>query len=93
MCKNLIRFAALSLLLSVAAGVANAEIIAYWPFEEGVGDVATDVVGQVQANMTGIDWVAGKVGNFAVESSRGSDQILVTPGGPVTPTTKDLSLA
>jgi len=34
MYKNLIRLAAFSLLLSVAAGVANAEIIAYWPFEE-----------------------------------------------------------
>jgi len=40
--------------------------------------VATDVVGQVTAKMTTIDWVAGKVGAFAVESSRGSDSILVT---------------
>jgi len=36
-CKNLIRFTALGLLLGVAAGVTNAEIIAYWPFDEGTG--------------------------------------------------------
>ena len=93
MWKNLICVTAVGLLLGVTAGVARAEIIAYWPFEEGVGDTATDVVGQIQAKMTGIDWVAGKVGSFAVQSSGGSDSILVSPGGPVTPTTKDLSIA
>jgi hypothetical protein len=93
MWKNLICMTAVGLFLAVTTGVARAEIIAYWPFEEGVGDMATDVVGQVQAKMTGIDWVAGQVGTFAVESNRGTDSILVSPGGPVTPTTKDLSIA
>ncbi len=92
MCKNLICFIALGLFLVAAAGVANAEIIAYWPFEEGVGDAAIDVVGQVKATLTGVTWVAGKVGTSAVETGTG-DRIIVNPGGPVTPTTQDLSVA
>jgi hypothetical protein len=91
MCQNLIRLAALGLLLSVAAGVANAGIIAYWPFDEGTGDTAKDVVGGANAKLTGISWVTGKVGGFAAESPRGTASILVNPGP--TPKTKDLSLA
>ncbi|MCU0917559.1 MAG: hypothetical protein MUC88_23785 [Planctomycetes bacterium] len=91
MFKNLIRFTALGLLLSVAAGVANAGIIAYWPFDEGTGDTAKDVVGGANAKLTGINWVTGRAGGFAAESPRGSASILVGTGP--TPKTKDLSLA
>ena len=70
---------------------ADAGIIAYWPFDEGSGDVATDVVGGADAQLTDIDWVPGQLGGSAAESSRGGDQILVDPGP--TPTTQDLSIA
>jgi len=91
MCKNLIYLISFGLVLGVVAGVANAGIIAYWPFDEGSGDVAADVVGGANAQLTDIDWVPDQFGGFAAESSRGSDQILVDPGP--TPTTQDLSIA
>ena len=91
MCKNLIYLISFGLVLGVVAGVANAGIIAYWPFDEGSGDVATDVVGGADAQLTDIDWVPGQLGGSAAESSRGGDQILVDPGP--TPTTQDLSIA
>jgi len=71
--------------------VSNADLIAYWPFDEGAGDVAVDVVGGAEAVLTDIDWVAGQSGGSAAESTRGTDQILADPGP--TPTTEDLSIA
>jgi len=91
MYKNLTYVICLGLVLSMSPGTTNADIIAYWPFDEGTGNVAKDVIGGFDAQLTGIDWVAGQSGGFAAESSRGSDQILVGTGP--TPTTKDISLA
>ena len=91
MCKNLIYFISFGLVLGVIAGRTNAELIAYWPFDEGSGDVAMDVVGGFEAQMTDIDWVPGQLGGSAVESSRGGDAILVDPAP--SPAGADLSLA
>jgi len=91
MCKNLIHLIALGLLLGVMAGVTHAEIIAYWPFDEGTGEVAKDVIGDVEAQLTDIDWVADQFGGFAGESSGGGAQILADPAPE--PTTDDLSIA
>ncbi len=91
MFKNLIRCIALGPLLGVVAGAANAEIVAYWSFDEGSGNIATDIVGGFEAQLTDIDWVVDQFGGSAVLSSQGSDSILVDPAP--TPTTQDLSLA
>ena len=91
MCRNLIYTICLGLVLSVSAGVTNADIIAYWPFDEGAGDVGADVVGGFDAQLTNVDWVAGQVDGSAIETDRSGDEILAGPGP--TPTTQDLSVA
>jgi len=91
MCKKLIFLTSFVFVLGVAAGVTNAEIIAYWPFDEGSGDVAADVVGGFDAQLTNVDWVAGQFGGSALETDRSGDLILAGPGP--TPTTQDLTLA
>ena len=53
--------------------------------------MAADIVGGFDAQMTDIDWVPGQLGGSAVESSRGSDAILVDPAP--SPAGEDLSLA
>ncbi|HUV65081.1 MAG TPA: LamG domain-containing protein, partial [Sedimentisphaerales bacterium] len=91
MCKNLIYFMCFVLALGVSASVTNAAIIAYWPFDEGAGDVAKDVVGGFDAQLTNVDWVAGQFGGSALQTDRSGDEILAGPGP--TPTTQDLSVA
>ena len=91
MCKNLICYTVLGLLLGMMASATHADIIAYWPFDEGTGDVATDIVGDFEAQLTDVDWVADQFGGFALDSGGGGDEILVDPAP--TPTTEDLSLA
>ena len=91
MCKNVIYLISFVLVLAVSAGVTNADIIAYWPFDEGSGDVAADVIGGFDAQLTNVDWVADQFGGFALECDRSGDRILAGPGP--TPTTDDLTLA
>ena len=91
MCRNLIYTICLGLVLSVSAGVTNADIIAYWPFDEGAGDVGADVVGGFDAALTNVDWVAGQVDGSAIETDRSGDEILAGTGP--TPTTQDVSIA
>ncbi|MCH7558000.1 MAG: discoidin domain-containing protein, partial [Planctomycetes bacterium] len=91
MCKELICLVSFVLVLGVAAGVTNADIIAYWPFNEGAGDVGRDVVGGFDAQLANINWVAGQIDGFAIETDRSGDEILAGTGP--TPTTQDLSIA
>ena len=91
MSRKLLYFLSFIFFLCITANVSNADLIAYWPFDEGAGEVATDVVGGAEAVMTDIDWVAGQSGGSAAESTRGGDEILVDPAP--TPTTQDLSIA
>jgi hypothetical protein len=92
MCKNLICLIALGLLLGVTAGVADAEIIAYWPFGEGEGDVAKDIIGGFDAELAGVTWVPGRDGGFALRAGTGGTRQILAGPGP-TPTTRDLSFA
>jgi hypothetical protein len=91
MCKKLICLVTFVFVLGLTASVANADIIAYWPFDEGSGDVAADVVGGFDAQLTDVDWVADQFGGSALENDRSGDEIFVGPGP--TPTTQDLTLA
>ncbi|MCP4453808.1 MAG: hypothetical protein GY809_20290, partial [Planctomycetes bacterium] len=91
MCQKLRVLFSCVLFLGITATVVNADIIAYWPFDEGEGDVAADVVGGFDAQLTAIDWVAGQFEGFALQSDRDGDEILA--GAGPTPTTEDLSLA
>jgi len=92
MCKKLICLVSFILVLGVAAGVTNADIIAYWPFDEGTGDVAQDIVGGFDAQLTNMDWVAGQFDGAALESDRSSGNMIFVGPGP-TPATNDLSIA
>jgi hypothetical protein len=77
--------------LGIAPGVANAGLIAHWPFDEGTGDVAYDVIGDNDGQIIGCTWVTpGKVGAAAIEGS-GADE--VNCGAGPTPATEDLTLA
>ena len=91
MCRKLICLVSFLFVLGLTASMANADIIAYWPFDEGAGDVAYDVIGGYDAQLTNVDWVAGQFGGFALETDRSGDEILAGPGP--TPTTQDLSIA
>ena len=69
MCKELIYSICFVLVLGVSANVMNADLIAYWPFDEGTGDVAQDVVGNHNGQFTGNPtWISpGQVGAGALE--------------------------
>jgi len=70
---------------------ASADMVAYWPFDEGTGDVAYDFMGLNNAAMTDHTWVTpGKLGNAAIEVD-GATEVNAGPGP--TPTTEDLTLA
>ncbi|NQV33334.1 MAG: discoidin domain-containing protein [Phycisphaeraceae bacterium] len=90
MCKKLLFLLSCVLFLCITPS-AKADLIAYWPFDEGSGDVAADIVGGFDAQLTNVDWVAGQFEGFALESDRSGDEIFAGPGP--TPTTEDLSLA
>jgi len=90
--KKLIYAISFGLILCVSVGVTNADLIAYWPFDEGSGDVAKDVIGGFDAQLTDMDWVPGQFGGSALESSGGGDEILVDPA-PSPATEADLSIA
>jgi hypothetical protein len=68
MCKKLICLVSFLFVLGVTAGVTNADIIAYWPFDEGTGNVAHDVVGNHDGQFTGTPtWISpGQLGAGAL---------------------------
>ena len=78
-------------LLGLSTMVGRAELIAYWPFDEGEGTVAKDTIGGFDGQIIGGTWFSpGKQGAFAYEAT--GDEEINCSFEP-TPTTKDLSLS
>ncbi len=72
-------------------GYVRADLVAYWPFDEGTGDIAYDAIGGNDGQITGCTWVLpGKIGDAALEGAGGNE---VNCGNGPTPTTEDLTLA
>ena len=68
MCKKLIYPVVFFVMLCIGASVAHADLIAYWPFDEGSGDVAADIVGGFDAQITDATWTtASQMGNAAID--------------------------
>jgi hypothetical protein len=62
-------------MLCVAAGVANAHLVAYWPMDEGTGTTVGDVTGAWDGTITGnVTWVDGKEG-MALEFPGGQNYV------------------
>ena len=79
-----------ALLLLAATNHSPANLIAYWPFEEGEGTTISDVIGGFDGTAEGGSWVAGKVGSFAYQGSGGNS---INCGAAPSPATQDLTLA
>jgi len=63
MCRKMIYLISFVLMLSIA-GNASAELVAYWTFDEGSGDIAYDSSGNNNnGTINGAEWDAGKYGN------------------------------
>ena len=63
MCRKLIYLISFVLMLSIA-GNASAELVAYWTFDEGSGDIVYDSSGNDNnGTINGAEWDAGKYGN------------------------------
>ncbi len=63
MCRKFICLVSLISVLSMAAGSANAYLVAYWPMDEGTGTTVGDVTGAWDGTITGnVTWVYGKEG-------------------------------
>ena len=91
MSKQVLHLLSCVFLLCVTANVSNADLIAYWPFDEGAGDVAADVIGGNDAQITDAAWTsASQMGSAAIDVAPGN-QINCGPGPA--PTTEDLTLA
>ena len=56
MLKQKVMLIALILVVGLA-GYGRAELIAYWTFDEGTGDVAADVIGGYDAAITNPAWI------------------------------------
>ena len=82
MSKNLKYLGALVVLLSLFAGVANADLVAHWKFDEGSGTTALDSSGN--GNDGTFDgnpvWVTGQLGG-ALEGNGSSDLVRVPHSG------------
>jgi hypothetical protein len=75
MCRKFICLVSLVLMLCVAAGVANAHLVAYWPMDEGTGTTVGDVTGAWDGTITGnVTWVDGKEG-MALEFPGGQNYV------------------
>ena len=74
MCKKLICLVSFLLVLGLTAGVTNADLVAYWPLDEGTGNVAHDVVGGFDGELVdGPTWISpGQVGAGALDFSGGN---------------------
>ncbi|MCP4263467.1 MAG: hypothetical protein GY774_39055 [Planctomycetes bacterium] len=64
MCRKLIYFIPFIFVLGLTAGVANAELVGYWKFDEGSGNVAYDLSDYTNdGTINGAPkWVSGKIG-------------------------------
>ncbi|MEJ6643772.1 MAG: LamG domain-containing protein [Akkermansiaceae bacterium] len=86
-----VKLLAIGLLFGASVSASNADLIAYWPFDEGVGETAEDVVGGFNGTISGGTWFTpGKVGASALDASGGEE---VNCPAEATPTTDDLTLA
>jgi hypothetical protein len=87
--KMLILF--MLVLPAIVVTQARADLVAYWPFDEGTGDVAYDYMGLNNAAMTDHTWVTpGKLGAAAISTTEDTE---VDAGAGPTPTTDDLTFA
>jgi len=93
MCIKMKWFVAVLLVLGTCTDAVLAELIAYWPFEEGQGTETADVTGNGNdGTFNGsVDWVSGYIGK-GVHFDDDSDRIVV---GPIDPTagTEAMTLA
>jgi len=79
-----------SRLAAVASASAEMELVGYWPFDEGTGDVAYDYMELNNAAMTNHTWVLpGKLGAAAISTTEAT---VVDAGPGPTPTNQDLTL-
>jgi len=77
--------------LCLSASLAQANLIAYWPFDDLTGEIAEDVVGGYNGTLIGGTWLEpGKVGVSALQGA-GNDEVLCAP--EAISTTEDLTLA
>ncbi|MBN2594323.1 MAG: hypothetical protein JXA81_12515 [Sedimentisphaerales bacterium] len=90
---KMIWFVAVLLVLGICTDAVLAELIGYWPFEEGQGTATTDVTGNGNDGMFNgsVDWVSGYIGK-GVHFDDDGDRIVV---GPIDPTagTEAMTLA
>ena len=90
MLKQKVMLMALILIVGMA-GYVRADLVAYWPFDEGEGDIAYDIMGGNDGTITGCTWLTpGKIGDAAIEGVGGD---MVDCGNGPTPMTDDLTLA
>ncbi len=64
MCRKLIYLISFVFVLGLAAGIANAELVGYWKFDEGSGNTAYDLSNYTNDGTINGDpkWVSGKIG-------------------------------
>ena len=75
MCGKWICLISIGLALCVAAGAANAHLVAYWPMDEGAGTTVGDATGAWDGTITGnVTWVDGKEG-MALEFPGGQNYV------------------
>ena len=83
MCGRMKWFVAMLLVLGISANAAVAELIAYWPFEEGQGTTTADITGNGNdGTFNGsVEWVPGYIG-WAVSFDTAGERIVVGPIDP-----------
>jgi len=89
--KNRFNPFAVALSFCAFTSVSHADLIAYWPFDDGEGFVAEDIVGDFDGTITAGTWVTpGKVGSSAFQGAGGDE---INCGTEAYSTTEDLTLA
>ncbi|NQV32357.1 MAG: hypothetical protein HQ515_06660, partial [Phycisphaeraceae bacterium] len=93
LCRRLMKCLGLFLMLGLLVGHANADLVGYWQFDEGAGNVATDKSGNGNDGMLlgGPTWGAGAIGSAL--SFDGSDDIVDIPDAASLDLAEALTLA
>ena len=68
-------------------------LVSYWQFDEGQGDIAYDSAGNKDGTIYGALWIAGKIGDYALDFDGDDDSVELPLNNPVWLPTGDFSLS
>ena len=73
--------------------VADPNLVGWWKFDEGQGDIAYDSAGNNDGTIYGAQWTSGKIGDWALDFDGDDDSVELPLNNPVWLPTGDFSFS